>query len=98
MARAIAIFLEKVTDEQGNIYEAAIWKVDRSPRYPAGVRYRLVFIRAGETSPVVLYDNHPPKGHHRHLEGIEEPYEFTDVDHLVADLMADVRRLTRESQ
>lgn len=40
-----------------------------------------------------LYDNHHPKGHHRHIEGAEEPYEFIDVDKLVSDFEADVRRM-----
>jgi hypothetical protein len=35
-----------------------------------------------------------PKGHHRHIEGAEEPYQFGNVDRLIADFMADVLRLT----
>jgi hypothetical protein len=50
--------------------------------------------RGGERSQAVLYDNHEPKGHHRHLEGVEEPYAFVDVDRLLDDLTADVRRVT----
>jgi hypothetical protein len=42
----------------------------------------------------VLYDNHLPKGDHRHREGVEEAYEFRGVDHLIADFVADVQRLT----
>ena len=41
----------------------------------------------------MLYDNHDPKGRHRHLEGVEESYEFVDVDRLLADFAADVRRV-----
>jgi len=48
----------------------------------------------GREDPAVLYDNHHPKGHHRHIEGVEELYEFVDVDHLISDFMADVMRLT----
>jgi len=40
----------------------------------------------------VLYDNHHPKGHHRHIEGGEETYRFVDVDRLIEDFMANVRR------
>lgn len=94
VGRATALFREKVTDEHGHIYEAVIWEVERSTRYSEGVRYRLAFIKAGEKSPTVLYDNHHPKGHHRHLEGIEEPYKFTNVNQLLADFMADVGRRT----
>jgi hypothetical protein len=46
----------------------------------------------------VLYDNHHPKGHHRHVGGIEEAYEFAGVDRLVADFAADVRRIQGEEK
>ena len=39
------LFHEKATDERGNLYEASIWKVPASLKYPDGVRYRLAFIR-----------------------------------------------------
>jgi Family of unknown function (DUF6516) len=71
-----------------------IWQVEPNPRQPEGVRYRLALILAGEKTPAVLYDNHHPKGHHRHIEGAEEPYQFGNVDRLIADFMADVLRLT----
>ena len=51
-------------------------------------------IRAGEKAPAVLYDNHHPKGHHRHIEGVEEAYEFVNVEGLIADFMADLSRVT----
>jgi hypothetical protein len=69
---------------------AAITGVER-------VRYRLAFVRRGEHAPAVLYDNHDPKGHHRHVEGAEEPYEFVDVDRLLADFAADVQRVIGET-
>ena len=46
----------------------------------------------------MLYDNHPPKGHHRHVEGVEERYDFVDVDQLLEDFMADVRRITGDDR
>lgn len=94
MPRATPIRREKVIDEDGNIVELAIWKVPRTRQNPAGVRYRLAFVRRGEAVPAVLYDCHPPKGHHRHVQGVEEPYSFADVDQLIADFTADVSRLT----
>jgi hypothetical protein len=59
------------------------------------VRYRLAFIPAGMREPAVLYDNHHPKGHHRHVEGVQEPYRFETVDKLVRDFKADVERVRR---
>ena len=93
MPRAIVVLREKVIDTQGNILEFVIWRVPVTPRSPSGVRYRLAFVRRDETKPAVLYDNHSPKGHHRHVAGVEEPYGFVGVDQLVADFMADVQRM-----
>jgi hypothetical protein len=95
MPRATSILREKVIDEEGNIVELAIWRVPVTPRAPLGVRYRLAFVRVGDTTPAVLYDNHHPKGSHRHIEGAEEPYAFRDVDALLTDFQRDVRRIKR---
>jgi hypothetical protein len=46
----------------------------------------------------VVYDNHSPKGHHKYVEGVEEPYAFGDVGQLLADFMADVRRITGDNR
>ena len=88
MARANLIRRRKWTDERGNLYEIVLWKVERNIRHPEGVRYRLAFIRAGEGAPAILYDNHHPKGHHRHIGEREEPYEFVTVRQLVTDFLA----------
>jgi hypothetical protein len=71
-----------------------IWRVPRTPQQPDGVRYRLALILAGETRPTILYDNHHPKGHHRHVAGTEELYRFGNVEQLIADFLADVERVT----
>lgn len=91
MARAKLITRRKWTDERGNLYEIVLWKVERNARHPEGVRYRLAFIRAGEEAPAVLYDNHHPKGHHRHISGRQAPYAFVTARRLVADFLAEAR-------
>jgi hypothetical protein len=96
MPRAIPVLREKVIDEHGHILELVVWRVPQASGNPSGVRYRLAFVRHGEGKPAVLYDNHPPKGHHRHVEGVEEPYRFSGVDRLLLDFTADVRRITRD--
>jgi len=98
MPRATAVLREKVVDEQGNILELVIWQVPTTLRSPSGLRYRLAFVGRGKVEPAVLYDNHSPKGHHRHVEGVEQPYAFVDVDQLLEDFMADVRRITRNNR
>ena len=94
MPRATLILREKVIDEGGNTMELAIWRVPTSKDNPAGVRYRLAFIRRGERTPAVLYDNHHHKAHHRHIEGVEEPHAFVDVDGLLRDFAEHVGQIT----
>lgn len=98
MPRAALVLREKVIDDQGNILEVVIWRVPTTSRSPSGVRYRLAFVRGGAEEPIVLYDNHSPKGHHRHVAGVEEPYDFVDVDRLLADFTADVQRMMGENE
>jgi hypothetical protein len=98
MPRATLIRREKIIDEDGNILELVIWRVESASRQPSGVRYRLAFIRRGDATPVVLYDNHSPKGHHRHVEGVEEAYGFSGVDQLLEDFAGDVRRVKGDAR
>jgi hypothetical protein len=93
VARAALIRRRKWTDEHGNLYELVLWKVQRNARYPDGIRYRLAFIRSGAQRPAVLYDNHHPKAHHRHVEEREEPYDFVSARQLVTDFLADASKL-----
>lgn len=83
----------KLIDAAGGIEERSIWIVPKSDKCPDGVRYRLAYIRQGERKPLVLYDNHHPKGHHRHIRGEERPYEFSNVDQLLADFERHVEEL-----
>jgi hypothetical protein len=52
-----------------------------------------MFIRSGEETPTMLYDNHHPKGHHRRIGKQEEPYKFLTARRLVPDLLAQARAL-----
>ena len=98
MARATIVLRQKIVDVDGNIRELAIWELPATVDAPAGVKYRLAFVRRGEAKPVVLYDNHSPKGDHGHIKGIEEAYRFVDVSRLVADFLVDVRRIVEDEE
>ncbi len=98
MAGAALILRRKWTDERGNLYEMVIWRVERNTNYPEAVRYRLAFVRSGEASPALLYDNHHPKGHHRHVGADEEPYAFVTARQLVADFLAQATALAGEAK
>jgi hypothetical protein len=69
--------------------ELVIWRVPTTPRPSSGVRYRLAFARRNEEKPPVVYDN-------RHLEGVEQTYASWNVDKLMVDFMADVRRIIED--
>ena len=88
--RARLLLKRKFTDEQGNLWELVVWSVPFSRLYREGVRYRLAFIPHGMGGPAVLYDNHHPKGHHKHLEDLEQPYLFSGIDQLLMDFEKDV--------
>jgi hypothetical protein len=88
---ASLLLKRKFTDEQGDLFHFVVWAVPRTQLYRDGVRYRLAFIPQGLETPAVLYDNHHPKGHHKHLENLEQPYLFTSVDKLLTDFEIDVR-------
>ena len=90
--RATVVLREKHIDATGNIVELVVWRVAVTLHDASGIRYRLAFVRRDEEVPAVLYDNHWPKGHHRHVEGVEEAYPFVDLDRLIVDFMADVER------
>jgi len=49
----------------------------------------LVLARDGDC--VLRYDNEAGKGDHRHVKDVEEPYEFTDPESLLADFWRDVQ-------
>jgi len=80
----------------GAIVEMKIWQLASPVRGSAHrPKYSLFYGFAGER--LVGYDNEPGKGDHRHIEGKEEHYAFSTVEILMADFLADVRRLRGES-
>ena len=55
------------------------------------MRYRLAYIPKGAKTPIVLYDNHHPKGHHKHIRGHEMPYDFSGPEKLLKDFERDIQ-------
>ena len=88
--RAIPIIKRKETDDDGDLLEAVVWKVASSIQHPKGVRYRMAFIPIGHKQPAVLYDNHHPKGHHKHIDRKESAYSFSGIEQLILDFERDV--------
>ena len=91
MAKAILIFRDKAVLPDDAIVEMTIWRLpEPEPGRAHGLKYSLFYGRPGER--IVGYDNETGKGDHRHYREREEPYAFTDVETLVADFLADIRR------
>jgi hypothetical protein len=92
--KAVLLLHDEVRDEEGWRIVVKVWSVPVSTTSPQGVDYSLALI-SPEGKRVVGYDNHWPKGHHRHFLGQEEEYAYRDVDRLIADFHADVMRVKR---
>jgi Family of unknown function (DUF6516) len=71
--------------------ELRVWPV---PRPVAGsahsFKYALAYVVMN--CCVLRYDNEAGKGDHRHIGGLETPYDFTTPDELLADFWQDVDR------
>ena len=89
MPRAVKILHEKIRTAEGVVVEFKVWKVPKSANYPEGVKYSFFAVRSGTV--LVGYDNHRPKGHHRHFAGEERPYDFGGFDKLRRDFATDLR-------
>lgn len=84
------ILSEKLTDSDDDLREMVVRRVPEDPRHPEGFRYRLAFVPKGHERPAVLYDNHHPKGPHKHVSGVEMRYDFRDIPRLVEDFEGDI--------
>ena len=83
----------KLIDRAKGIEEHKVWEVPRDEKNPDGIRYRLAYIPAGRKMPAVLYDNHHPKGHHKHIDGRQIAYEFSGFENLLRDFQRDIEAL-----
>lgn len=82
------IMHDKVMLACGVIVEIKVWQIPDDERYPNHYKYSLYAVYDGDI--LVGYDNHYPKGHHRHLDGKEEHYNFTTLESLKNDFKSDL--------
>jgi hypothetical protein len=93
--KATKAFEESLLFADGHILRLLVWEVPEPvPPSEHRFKYSLFYGRPGER--VILYDNERGKGDHRHYGEQEELYEFRGVEALIADFMADVRRIRGE--
>lgn len=83
------ILKDRIVYEGGYIQEMVIWELEQPVVGSKHLyKYRLFF--GVPDHRIVGYDNERPKGDHRHYGSREEPYNFTTIQKLLEDFMADV--------
>lgn len=92
------IFSHKHVEENGNIIEMRILKVDSTQKNKEGICYSLVYIHNGER--IVGFDNfegHEMQGnnHHKHIKGKISSYDFVDEWKLIEDFNNEVEKIKR---
>ena len=89
--KARLVHRNRMAFDDGAILEMVIWEV---PQPVEGsqhhYKYRLLYGYAGKR--IVGYDNERPKGDHRHLDEVEEPFRFTGPENLIKEFIAEVTR------
>ena len=93
--RAVLLQHDDIYDEEGWRMIIKIWKGPVSRTSPDGVDYSLSLI-SPEGERLVGYDNHWPKGHHRHVVAEEGTYSYSGIDALIADFRTDVLTVRRK--
>ena len=85
--RATLVRSEKTVFDNGDIRQVIIWLVPEPvPPSIHRLKYSLVYISKGNR--VIGFDNERGKGDHRHLHGVETPYDFQNIAKLLADFRA----------
>jgi len=93
--RTRLIYRGKYIYADGAIREMVFWQLpEKKAEKPYSLKYRLYYGLADGTC-MVRYDNEAGKGDHRHFRGQEKPYQFKDVETLVADFLEDIEKVRR---
>jgi len=93
--QAKLIYQEKYVYTDGAIREMVLWQLpQKTTENPHGLKYRLYY-GLGAGTCVVRYDNETGKGDHMYKRNREEPYQFKDVETLVADFLYDIKKSRR---
>lgn len=84
------LLLRRRIDLGGDAFaELVLWRVPKPVRGCAhGFKYRLALVESEICT--LRYDNKTGKGDHRHVDGLEQAYDFISVDQLLDDFMSEV--------
>lgn len=90
--KAKLLYYEKYVYNDGSIREMVLWQLPKqSDDKPHGFKYRLYY-GLPDGSCLVRYDNEKGKGDHRHIRNRQAPYQFKNVERLVADFLSDIAK------
>ena len=88
MPKAQLYFEQRLVLENGLLRDIKVWKVPVTLKYPDGVRYHLVLVNPVSGKVLLLFDNHYPKGHHRHdRDDNESEYSYSNMTTLIQDYL-----------
>lgn len=80
------VIRRRLTFADRDFAEMVVWALPTPvPPTTHGFKYRLVYIVDGQR--VLGFDNERGKGDHRHDGELEFPYQFQDIDRLLADFV-----------
>lgn len=80
--KAVLKLHEKRIFKNSTVLELKLWEVEKTTKYPDGIKYRLIMI-SPKTGNRILMDNHSPKGHHYHVNNEQFDYDFTSIPNLI---------------
>ena len=90
--KAELIYQEKYIYADGPVREMVLWQLpEKTSDRPHGLKYRLYYGLKDGTC-LVRYDNESGKGDHKHILGREQPFQFHDVETLVADFLEEIEK------
>jgi len=76
----------------GDIIQVVVWLLSEPlPGSPHPYKYRLHY-QVADGSDYIRYDNERGKGDHRHIAGVEEPYQFESVEKLAKDFYEAIKQ------
>ena len=92
--RAELLLRERLVLSQRAFVEIVIWRLPAPSRGSEhGFKYRLAYVANGRC--VLRFDNEAGKGDHMHVEEVEIPYAFTNLQMLQADFWRAVSKRRR---
>jgi hypothetical protein len=64
--------------------EITVHEIENIKQYPDKLKWRFICVDR-VSGKKILMDNHHPKRPHIHIDDLEMPYEFLDLDQLIDD-------------